>query len=340
MDAENHGKNHKRYWPKYGVGYNDLTYYVEHCFFSTPSGGICNEMTLTKSFSVPPGGTKLVYPTATGGWVNAAALTGWLMDSPNNGAYYTGTTFIKMGQYCPGWPGLYTSCWDYTGEGGIGVVYMASSDQNQKFVLAHEIGHQCQYDRIGHLGGYYEDTPADSDDWQCRCDHVESSNQLHCMQSREEFDTALMEGFAYFFAAKLFNDETEGECWMAHSKEFKEPNPLNPDNPDAATIHPPPVTFDCRDQVQWQADWCEDEEIITGVEWDWMNFFWEWHTGGGSNPNAAAMWEIYEVIDAEDNNGVETWEETRNSAEVLFGGVYDPQYEYFNTTAADYGVIQ
>ena len=46
----------------------------------------------------------------------------------------------------------------------------------------------------------------------CRCDHVTSSNQLHCLQSREKIDTAIIEGFGYFFAAKLFNDEDENDC--------------------------------------------------------------------------------------------------------------------------------
>lgn len=275
--------------------------------------------------------------TTTGGWVNGTALAGWLLESPDGGAADSGTTKLYMGRYCSG-VGSTSSCYDPDD----GIVYMASCSVDNKFVIAHEIGHQCQWDRAGNLGSlsYTEYVP--TDDWMCRCDHVTSSNQLHCLQSREKIDTAIIEGFGYFFAAKLFNDEDENDCWMAHSKELLVPHWLYPEDPDMATLYHPPVQTDCRAQKQWQETWCDDSN--TGVEWDWMNFFWEWHSGGGTSAYAATMDDIYDILHYADNWDGDSsdsmyWSDVDEGAKHEFGSSSN-KYLYFDGLGDDYGVHQ
>ena len=76
-----------------------------------------------------------------------------------------------------------------------------------------------------------------------------------------------------------------------------------------------------------------------------MNFFWKWHTGGGTDPDGAAMSEIYQVIDTAWYS--ETWwryfygewEDVRSNAEELYeSNIFDTRYICFNDTVEDYGV--
>ena len=306
------------------------TYHVWGCSYYIGQGYICAALTTTKGFAVSSSGPIDVFPTSTGGWVNANALVGWLMESPDSGKA-SGTTEVNAGETCPSYEN--SSCWSSYNN----TIYLSSNGVDLKFVIAHEVGHQSQYDRIGTLGSGYSE-PVPESDWQCRCDHVTSSNQAHCLQSREAIDTAILEGFGYFFSANLFNDETEDDCAMAHSKELLIPHPLYPEDPELATLYNPPVIVDCREPVQWQETWCDDSD--TGTEWDWMNFFWEWHSGGGSGDedytNRATMSDIYASI-----NDAEYWDDVLEGAFARFGSNdFAPKFLFFQEVADLYEVAQ
>jgi hypothetical protein len=45
---------------------------------------------------------------------------------------------------------------------------------------------------------------------------VPTDEQLHCLQSLEEPNAAQIEGFGYFFAAKAFNNDGEGDCTFVY----------------------------------------------------------------------------------------------------------------------------
>jgi len=79
-----------------------------------------------------------------------------------------------------------------------------------------------------------------------------------------------------------------------------------------------------------------------------MNFFWEWHTGGGSGSgnyaSRASMTDIYAIIEhAKDHDGDAddevNWEDVDDGAIARFGETSD-KYEYFDDLATDYGVRQ
>jgi hypothetical protein len=91
-------------------------------------------------------------------------------------------------------------------------------------------------------------------------------------------------------------------------------------------------------QVTWQENWCDDSD--TGTEWDWMNFFWEWHSGGGSGdadyPNRASMTDIYSSI-----NDAEVWDDVYWGAFARFGSNdFSPKFLYFQEVADLYEVAQ
>jgi len=79
-----------------------------------------------------------------------------------------------------------------------------------------------------------------------------------------------------------------------------------------------------------------------------MNFFWEWHTGGGSGSgnyaSRASMTDIYAVIHyAQSADGNEedpvNWDDVNDGATDTFG-YPSTKYTYFASKAGDYGVIQ
>jgi hypothetical protein len=313
------------------VSDGDTTYYVKKPIYYM-NGSIAGYLTgsATTSFVASELPLILFAPSTTGGWVNAIALAGWLLQTSDAGLD-DGSFYIRVWVDCPGI--AEASCLDPAS----GIVYISSNDISDKFSIGHEIGHQMQYSRIGAIGIDYSDDPSE---WQCRCDHVDTSvtSNLHCLQSRKSIGTAVVEGFGYFFAAKVFNSETGSDCMMGYGKEVAIPNPLFPNNYSYATIYDPPVAIDCDAQKRWQEHWCDAAD--TGVEWDWMNFFWEWHTGGGSSSSnyadRASMSDIYYII-----NDMEDWDDVRGRAFSRFGSdLLDPQYRYFLDMADNYGVIQ
>jgi hypothetical protein len=56
----------------------------------------------------------------------------------------------------------------------------------------------------------------------CKCDHVsgDDMNRWHCVQSWEYIVTTQTEGWAQFYATRLFNNQTEGAGKFVYYKEF------------------------------------------------------------------------------------------------------------------------
>lgn len=143
----------------------------------------------------------------------------------------------------------------------------------KKFTFLHELGHAIQDGRHGLWTSSYSDTvnvPG------CQCTHVTSSNQDHCLQSREHIRAAQTEGFGHFFASDVLNDGAQSNCTFNYYKEFLE-NGASVENPTL-----PPVPKSCITQVRWlealhpNASGVPTSCLMAdrGVEWDWMNFYW------------------------------------------------------------------
>ena len=168
-----------------------------------------------------------------------------------------------------------------------------------KFVIGHEIGHSVERDGAGLAKRNYEHpVPTVPDSLKlCRCDHVPGSGlQSHCLQSREYAAAAWQEGFAYFYAAKIFNDPQYSSCYIGYGKHVLHPVIIRGWDPYVS--YPPPVPTSCRNAVQWRKRYCYDSnDTNAGVEWDWMTFFWNIHHPNDSlaSSKRVSMTDYYEI---------------------------------------------
>lgn len=99
---------------------------------------------------------------------------------------------------------------------------LVPGDSFWKYVVAHEIGHLIQARGTGSYAYTYD--PAATGTFRappkCACDHVQTSNTLHCLQSVEEPGAAQVEGYAQFFASRIFNRASDPDCTFKYYKEF------------------------------------------------------------------------------------------------------------------------
>lgn len=171
--------------------------------------------------------------------------------------------------------------------GGDGELFIGDNTAGQDFtrvrhVVGHELGHSLQIGAIGGLYLQYGYGDAPVEKATCRCDHVGSSNSLHCLQSRETIEVAVSEGFAHFIAARLFNEPTTSPCRFDYYKEFLLASGVE---------EGPPYRFDCSLWPRWMENQgCADDD--RGTEYDWMSFLYALTRG-----TAASRWSIQEVLD-------------------------------------------
>jgi hypothetical protein len=203
------------------------------------------------------GGTKTI--AFTGAW----SLTDGAIAAANTifrstFAYPNGTrTDIFTDQTCPSTPG--SGCASATqiwlGNNASGFPYAGF-----KVVTQHELGHRVQGALVGEPNNDYT---IDATQAACRCDHVTSSNNLHCLQGRAMVSAAQVEGWGQYFAATNLNNGGDSNCTFAYYKEFRNDN---------GTVTAPPMAKSCFSQVKWMANHCAASN--RGTEWDWMNHYW------------------------------------------------------------------
>lgn len=159
-----------------------------------------------------------------------------------------------------------------------------------KYVIGHETGHLVQAQGGADLTtNGYPDLPG-LDARLCECDHVDVANRVHCLGSLEDISAVQLEGFAHFFASKLFNAETGNACTFNYYKEFLDLN-CRPGAECVASgqsesgqplfLSKVPFGVDCAQStgpVTWRNVHCEDPATAqAGVEYDWLAFYWNVH---------------------------------------------------------------
>jgi hypothetical protein len=125
----------------------------------------------------------------------------------------------------------------------------AQGDATKKFTVGHELGHFVQFLGASNwisLGDAYEITFVDHTAsgavrWKtnppavpdaCRCFTTEAFNPAHCMQSLEWPNAAMIEGWAHYYASRIWNDANENDCWIPYVKWM-----YTPDCPDGDVCH-------------------------------------------------------------------------------------------------------
>jgi hypothetical protein len=218
-------------------------------------------------------------------------------------AYPNGTrTDIFTDQDCPSIPG--SGCASQT-QIWLGNNLNGFPNAGFKVVTQHELGHRVQ----GALVGVpLNDYTIDATQASCRCDHVTSSNKLHCLQGRSMVSAAQVEGWGQFFAAKNLNNGADSNCTLGYYKEFRNDN---------NTVTAPPMAKSCFSQVRWMAGRCATDN--RGTEWDWMNHFWRL-----SNKDGYSFTDFKNVYRSacgggSCNNVNVTWYSTDAAATAVFG---------------------
>jgi hypothetical protein len=272
------------------------------------------------TLSGTPSGYVYLHPTPLENWTRLAYEIGFFLNRPDNGIG-DGSYFVYHEINCPNTDGP-VSCYQRSPES----IWMDASTCDNKFIFAHELGHYFQARSTGLpqvLYGAGELVPT------CSCNHVlPESWRPHCLQSREYLRVGLVEGFGYFWAAKVFNSMSGSDCRVVHPKAFRE---------DSGAVVGPPYPADCRSHIRWMENHCTQAD--RGVEWDWVNFFWNWHT---VSSDKATMADIYDVIWNACTAGCQSWETIlwsglRNAA-IGKWGISGPKFIYFDTEAGSNGV--
>jgi len=199
---------------------------------------------------------------------SVAAIATHVLNRTDNGIV-DGTYLVFADQGCPDGN---DACVD-------GEVLCLGTDQTWDYKLAHskvtvghEFGHVVMAKLMGTLGFTYSDSATQ---WQCRCDHVTTGSQEHCLQSRENLGAAQNEGWGHFHAADLYNNPGDTNMSFAYYKEFAV------DFHGQPIVISPPVVVSTYSPIRWMTTYCPSTS--RGTELDWLGFYWWVHGKGGSN---------------------------------------------------------
>lgn len=240
----------------------------------------------------------------------------------------------------------------WIGKGKLGFFDDNMLQSRWKYVTAHEAGHLIQRRAIGGIKSseytfannppgcpvsnqviddsgntVCADPPAT--DAMCRCDHVDLANKLHCLQSLEAPGGGQLEGFAQFYASKVWNRRSDADCTFVYYKEFLdqacrsgECSTVTPSAPSRfATLQRsiPPVAMSCAAPTLWRNNNCNVPAF--GTELDWLSFFWTLHGAApGAMPLAMAdINSVYTTSCGGSCAGDQPWKKLAAAAVTRFG---------------------
>jgi hypothetical protein len=268
---------------------------------------------LTISVAANPTGDTTIPATFVGADEFAVSAIAATMPSTSMVSSHTYKVYAR--QECPTLPGDSCNVFDQA-------IYLAPNDADLKSVVAHEIGHEIANQLYGGWGQNFNFSVSQI---LCRCDHVTSANQLHCMQSREQNGAARNEGFAHFYGSLLFNNVTHTTAPFAYYKEVLEPPGNIPND-----VVPPPYPYDALATYKWIENQCLAAD--RNGEMDWMNFMYFLHTRGGAN--SFTFPDMEEVFEATPGT---TWTQLLSTTESIHGAG-STKVEHLLTAADTRGV--
>ena len=228
-----------------------------------------------------------------------------------------------------------------------GSIYTGGTDHLMKNLLAHEMGHQVQ----GTLTG----TPGHTYGWNCvgntctptqwgnfdpsiapasmKCDHVTDPNaRYHCLQSAETASAAGVEGWAHFYASKVWAHPTTETTMFNYYKQFRLDPPYGVLNP--------PVMVAADHNVMWSdTHWAAWTGAGGGTEYDWLQFIWRVHRMTANKSTMSEIREVYlDACNSSSCNGFNmTWPAFKSGALSYYGSA-SPKYQHILESAASRGV--
>jgi hypothetical protein len=167
-----------------------------------------------------------------------------------------------------------------------------------KFIVSHELGHFQAFHRDGPIVGR---PTLESDRTLCNCQHNGSS---YCRQSQEYIGQSALEAWATFYGLTLYNDRVANSCGMGYWRRmYAGPGP-------SLDYDPPPVRVYCAENQRWLYNYCELTSD-TGTISDWINFFFNVWTQGGSSARfgVSQLNDIWASTDHASVSVGERWED-------------------------------
>lgn len=225
---------------------------------------------------VPPAnGTATVGITSSINPVwNVAAATGYAQYRRRGGI--SNSTYLVFDEPCPGVSG---SC------ATDGYLFVDGADRNLRYVIVHEMGHVLADKKNGGL-----DPNLDASAASTFCSEGGSG---HRANSREFQSVAADEGFAHFYAAVIFNDDSESSCGFFYSGLVDWDFDGTTDTSQIGCEGGPIAGIDGRD---YMGDFCIESGLSNdnrGVEWDWLRHFWDLTTDQGVYfTDVARIWNV------------------------------------------------
>jgi hypothetical protein len=275
-----------------------------------------------------------------------SAIVSQVLRAPDNGTKPSAAYLVLADDGCPN-PTLVTdSCVSegvtFIGPGAAGL----PADSHWKYVAAHEIGHMIQGKFMGGLSHLYtftsgmltlDDPPGTPP--LCRCDHVTVANSLHCLQSLERVSAAQLEGYAQFYASRIWNNAADPDCVFGYYKEFRDRTcpagaTCTPTGSDVSIFPPAPVT--CKEAVKWRNNECPTPEF--GTELDWMGFLYDVNTNAAAKVTMVELFGVYnQACSGDCERKVVTWDQLSQAFEDQFGPL-DPRTLRAVASGNGYGV--
>jgi hypothetical protein len=256
-----------------------------------------------------------------------AAVVGQILVTPDSAVNPNDTYTVYADAGCPpGLPGINwnEACADYTAYFGNSIGIGHKDTTFEKFVVAHELGHQLQSHQGLMAGGGYTADPSAPD--SCACRRVTSANALHCIQSRHSWLTASTEGWAHFISQMTFNDTARTNPTFVYYKEVRT---------DDGVVHAPPYPVNAGAPVRWLESHCP--AVDSTVEWDILTFLRALNGGGGSD--ALTMADILGTYRAA--TGGRHWNSMAAGALAYFGNdSRNPKYLRFLRAGVASGVTR
>lgn len=217
----------------------------------------------------------------------------------------------------------------------------------QKFVIAHELGHAVQAANDGSPTGmgYVMRSTAS----KCGCEHVMQGNQLHCLESAHYHADANKEGFAHYYATRTMNDRgaSNGCAFNYYKTSWKVS--VNPFVPLALSYQAkaPPSTVACNEPFRdprsglgsltgWTRQHCNGT-INAASERDWLTFLWA-VDDLPSAPTASSRTALSDMMGIFGNSGNGshfTWASVRQQA---FDRLGPSKYDRFIARGTLHGV--
>jgi hypothetical protein len=157
---------------------------------------------------------------------------------------------------------------------------------DEKFVIVHEAGHRMadlRTQSVMNLAQDYHITDA-----TCPAEPTPDLGDDHSMRSEEYSGAAAGEGFAHFYAADVWNDHDETDCWFEYYKE------VNGDFHPLVNCETRNGDFTIR-RLETDCGGTNNH----GTELDWLRTFWDVHTRGAApDPSFTSIVSWLDTADA------------------------------------------